>query len=87
MSSGDAAPLAEACGGSTMFEVTHISTARLQHVVVPIAAQQMSGRRSWSSTVSVRCVAGQQIAVGGQSSVSARRTEQPGTYLGARKGE
>lgn len=50
-----------------MFDVTHICTARLQHVVVPITAQQISGRSSLESTVSVSCVAGQQIAVGGVS--------------------
>ena len=65
MSSGDAAPLAEACGGSTMFDVTHICTERLQHVVVPIAAQQMSGRTSCERMESVKCVAGQQMAMCG----------------------
>lgn len=50
-------------GGSTMFEVTHICIDRLQHVVVPIAAQQIKGRASWSSRVRVKCVAGQHIAV------------------------
>lgn len=49
-------------GGSTIFEVTHICMDRLQQVVVPIAAQHMRGRASWSSRLSVKCVAGQQIA-------------------------
>ena len=46
-----------------MFDVTHICTERLQHVVVPMAAQQISGRSSLERMVSVACVAGQQIAI------------------------
>ena len=50
-------------GAGTMLDVTQSWTLRLQHVVVPIAAQHTSGRTSWSKSVSVKCVAGQQIAV------------------------
>ena len=46
-----------------MLDVTQSWTLRLQHVVVPIAAQHTSGRTSWSKSVSVKCVAGQQIAM------------------------
>ena len=45
-----------------MLEVTQSWMARLQQVVVPIAAQQIKGRSSWERMVSVRCVAGQHIA-------------------------
>ena len=45
-----------------ILEVTQSWMARLQQVVVPIAAQQIKGRSSWERMVSVRCVAGQQIA-------------------------
>ena len=45
-----------------IFDVTHICTLRLQHVVVAMTAQQMRGRFVCSRTVSVRCVAGQHIA-------------------------
>jgi hypothetical protein len=41
-------------GGSTMFDVTHICMDRLQHVVVPIAAQHMRGRTSWLRMVRVK---------------------------------
>lgn len=47
-----------------MLDVTHICTERLQQVVVPMAAQQISGRDSLESMVSVACVAGQQMAMG-----------------------
>ncbi len=49
-------------GAGTMLDVTQSWTLRLQHVVVPMTAQQMSGRTSWSRIVRVRCVAGQQMA-------------------------
>ena len=52
-------------GAGTMFDVTHSWMLRLQHVVVPMAAQQMSGRTSWLRIVSVRCVAGQHMAARG----------------------
>jgi hypothetical protein len=42
--------------------VTQICTLRLIHVVVPMAAHTAAGRREWSSSVRLRCVAGQQIA-------------------------
>ena len=45
-----------------MLEVTQSWMARLQQVVVPIAAQQIKGRSSWERIVRVRCVAGQHIA-------------------------
>ena len=45
-----------------MLEVTQSWMARLQQVVVPIAAQQIKGRSSWERIVRVRGVAGQHIA-------------------------
>lgn len=60
-------------GAGTMFEVTQSWMLRLQHVVVPMAAQQISGRTSWSRMLSVRCVAGQQIAVGGEGGGGQKR--------------
>ena len=46
-----------------MLDVTQSWTERLQHVVVPIAAQQIKGRTSCERMERVRCVAGQQMAM------------------------
>ena len=48
-----------------MLEVTQSWMARLQQVVVPIAAQQIRGRTSCERMERVRCVAGQQMAMCG----------------------
>ena len=48
-----------------MLDVTQSWTERLQHVVVPIAAQQIKGRTSCERMERVRCVAGQQMAMWG----------------------
>ena len=48
-----------------MLDVTQSWTERLQHVVVPIAAQQIKGRTSCERMERVRCVAGQQMAMCG----------------------
>ena len=63
------------CRAGRMFDVTHICTAREQHVVVPINAQHSRGRLSASRSVTVRCVAGQQSAWSARSRMSVGRGE------------
>ena len=70
-----------------MLEVTQSWTERLQHVVVPIAAQQIRGRASCERIERVRCVAGQQMAMYAVVELRLGKEDEVGkTHLGARVG-